>query len=178
MTTYSNDTINGTPGDDILYGDIDGDLINGDKGGNDRIFGLEGNDDLYGDALRMLNSSRGGNDALIGGAGNDRLFGDGEFMSGNPTGGRDSLTGVDPFAANPGVEEVDELTGGAMRIALIWGMPERSTMWAKETATTLGFLTSVPLKGIRFNSRAVLMIMPWASLAAIPPSHSIKAPLT
>jgi hypothetical protein len=33
-------------------------------------------------------------------------------MSGSSTGGKDILTGVDPTAAQPGVGEVDQLTGG------------------------------------------------------------------
>ncbi|MEG4857952.1 calcium-binding protein [Microcoleus sp. K1-B6] len=72
-------SINGTPGNDILFGTSDNDIINGVEG-NDVLMGLRGNDILVGgDGSDILNGGKGfdtlnsglGNDILIGGLGND-----------------------------------------------------------------------------------------------------------
>lgn len=59
-------TINGTDGNDELFGTAGDDLLNG-LGGNDNLTGHAGNDTLQGGT---------GDDVLVGGAGNDTLQGD------------------------------------------------------------------------------------------------------
>jgi Ca2+-binding RTX toxin-like protein len=59
------ETLNGTPGDDIICGGNRRDTING-RGGNDVIFGQNGKDVLNGDE---------GNDSIMGGNGKDRVTG-------------------------------------------------------------------------------------------------------
>ncbi len=63
--TNQSDTLNGTPGDDIICGGNGKDTING-LGGNDVIFGQNGKDVLNGDE---------GNDSIMGGNGKDRVTG-------------------------------------------------------------------------------------------------------
>ena len=75
--------ITGTDTADYLEGTDDAEILSG----------LEGNDTLAGEA---------GDDILVGGVGNDTLTG-GE--------GADRLIGVDPLSSQPGLNEVDELTG-------------------------------------------------------------------
>lgn len=68
------DTLNGTNGRDLMFGQGGNDTLNGGAGndllhggdGNDTLLGGEGNDQLYGGA---------GNDVLVGGPGNDWLNG-------------------------------------------------------------------------------------------------------
>ncbi len=134
-----NDTINGGSGSDTLQGGDGLDILNGGdnaddlKGGNhaDQLNGDGGNDFLEGQAGNdILNGGVGndtagggkGNDIIDGGAGNDYLTGwdDNDVItggSGNDTikGGedKDTLTGVDPTAAQPGNNEIDNLRGGA-----------------------------------------------------------------
>lgn len=56
--------LNGTLGNDLLVGSVEGDTIRGDAG-NDTLQGGAGDDLLYGDA---------GNDSMIGGAGDDSYY--------------------------------------------------------------------------------------------------------
>src|SRR6266508_221066 len=63
--TNQSETLNGTPGDDIICGGNGRDTING-RGGNDVIFGQNGKDVLNGDE---------GNDSIVGGNGKDRITG-------------------------------------------------------------------------------------------------------
>ncbi|HET7869231.1 MAG TPA: hypothetical protein VFM85_02800 [Actinomycetota bacterium] len=63
--TNASDTLNGTPGDDIICGGNGRDTING-RGGNDVIFGQNGKDVLNGDE---------GNDSIMGGNGKDKVTG-------------------------------------------------------------------------------------------------------
>jgi hypothetical protein len=86
--TNQDDTLDGTPGDDNISGLQGKDNLNG-KAGNDMLLG--GN----------------GKDVLIGGTGNDMLGGEG-----NEENSPDILIGVDPNSANPGVGEIDTITGG------------------------------------------------------------------
>lgn len=86
--------IEGTDGDDNLFGDIGNDEIKGEKG-NDYLFGDAGNDKLEG---------KDGNDTIIGGTGNDELKG-GK--------GIDEIIGVDTVngVAGLGQGEIDKLKG-------------------------------------------------------------------
>ncbi|MEG4344248.1 RHS repeat-associated core domain-containing protein [Microcoleus sp. A003_D6] len=106
-----NNGLQGTVQDDILNGTDADDTISG-RQGNDKIFGNSGQDVLSGNLNDdYLDGEKGqdiliggdGNDSLVGGLGNDAIKGD----SGN-----DLLTGVDINAINPGIEEIDTLTGG------------------------------------------------------------------
>lgn len=132
-----NDAINGDAnslfanakgGNDQIYGGQDNDTINGDaiqlndnaQGGNDHLFGGAGDDFIFGDSTFMLDNTQGGHDSLIGGAGNDALFGD-SSPARTRTGGYDSLTGVNPWSANPGLGEVDNLTGNGGRDRFVLG---------------------------------------------------------
>ena len=63
--TNASETLNGTPGDDIICGGNGRDTING-RSGNDVIFGQNGKDVLNGDE---------GNDSIVGGNGKDRITG-------------------------------------------------------------------------------------------------------
>ncbi|MCB1658218.1 MAG: hypothetical protein KDI39_08330, partial [Pseudomonadales bacterium] len=76
-------TVNGTSGNDELFGFSTADTING-FAGNDQIFGDAGNDTLlagagddlvYGDEGNDTITGDDGNDTLVGGAGNDTLNG-------------------------------------------------------------------------------------------------------
>src|SRR4051794_23412771 len=83
--------IQGTEGNDSLYGGAYDDSIHG-GGGNDYLSGGAGNDQLYGDA---------GNDVLVGGLGNDTLdggIGD-DLLIGGP--------GADHFNGGAGYDTVD-----------------------------------------------------------------------
>jgi Ca2+-binding RTX toxin-like protein len=105
-------TINGTAGDDVIYGGNGADTIDGGGGndticgvggddvirggaGDDYIFGGPGNDDLGG---------QGGNDTVVGGAGNDRVNG-GE--------GNDKVAGGDGMDIANGGDGDDSVNGGA-----------------------------------------------------------------
>lgn len=90
------DIVNGLGDDDIIYGSFGADTLNGD-GGNDQIFGDNGSDTLNGGA---------GNDELEGGAGNDTLNGDA---------GDDILDGGVGFDTLNGGAGADTLTGGSER---------------------------------------------------------------
>jgi uncharacterized repeat protein (TIGR01451 family) len=63
--TNQSETLNGTPGDDIICGGNGRDTING-RGGNDVIFGQNGKDVLNGNE---------GNDSIMGGNGKDQITG-------------------------------------------------------------------------------------------------------
>ncbi len=85
LTGTITSVINGTEGNDRLYGTNASELILGlegndninGKGGDDCIIGGEGNDKLVGGS---------GKDVLLGGAGNDELFGgsNNDFLDGGP----------------------------------------------------------------------------------------------
>lgn len=67
-------TIEGTDGDDVLFGDEDGNIING-HGGNDRLIGGDGIDRLDGGAGNDVLTGLAGDDTLLGGDGDDQLIG-------------------------------------------------------------------------------------------------------
>jgi hypothetical protein len=77
------DSLNGTAGEDKLFGLTGNDTLNG-MGGHDELWGGIGNDRLFGGDGNDLLSGGLGNDTLNGGNGNDRLSGDA---------GNDTLTG-------------------------------------------------------------------------------------
>ena len=111
----------GTPGDDWLFGDDDGDRLSG-GGGHDILHGEAGNDSLSGGAGsdwlfggwgddRLDGGS--GNDTLCGGAGNDTLTGGtgNDWLEGGA--GNDALnggTGSDRFVFR-GTFGIDRITG-------------------------------------------------------------------
>lgn len=118
-----NDTIEGSNITDLLRGNSEDDLLIGGNG-RDTLYGGSGFDALLGEKAKDLlignaqeDILRGGSqdDTLRGGLGNDSLFGDegSDFVFGGP--GKDLLVGINPSRSNPGVGEIDILTGGADR---------------------------------------------------------------
>ncbi len=101
--------INGTAGDDTIFGDDPGaDLLQG-LDGNDRLFGFGGNDQLNGNNDNDLLEGGDGNDTLDGGNGSDTLQGDADndrLIGGT---GDDVLTGGaggDVFVIESGSSDV------------------------------------------------------------------------
>ncbi|MFD1881983.1 calcium-binding protein [Paracoccus pacificus] len=142
-----NDTLYGGAGYDTLFGNIGNDYLDGGQGGSgpaymmDELYGGDGNDTLKGrDGRDVLDGGNGDdqlfagleNDRLAGGAGNDRLDGgDGRDIifggSGNDMllggAGRDTLIGgsgadLFVFAANGGVDRIDDFENGFDRIRI------------------------------------------------------------
>jgi RHS repeat-associated protein len=101
--TVGDDILNGTAGDDTIFGGLGNDKIFG-KQGQDVLSGNENDDYLDGEKGQDILIGGDGNDTLVGGLGNDVLKGEN---------GNDVLTGVDVNAINPGIEEIDTLTGGS-----------------------------------------------------------------
>src|SRR5690606_16153565 len=77
--TTQNWTLNGTAGNDLLYGVQFGggniDTIYGGDG-RDQIYGRAGNDTLYGDNGDDYIEGDDGNDTIYGGDGNDQIYGE------------------------------------------------------------------------------------------------------
>ncbi len=128
-----NDTINGNEGNDTLFGNQNLDLLIGDSGedwlfggkeadiiedgeGEDQLFGNLGDDLLRGGAGNDQRYGGKDNDTVIGGTGNDQVFGDR---------GNDILWGVDVDAVNPGIDEIDILTGGLEQDIFVLGDQSR-----------------------------------------------------
>ncbi|WP_413167610.1 Ig-like domain-containing protein [Capilliphycus salinus ALCB114379] len=128
-----NDTINGNEGNDTLFGNQNLDLLFGDSGedwlfggkeadiiedgeGEDQVFGNLGDDLLRGGAGNDQRYGGQANDTVIGGIGNDEVFGDR---------GNDILWGVDVDAVNPGIDEIDTLTGGSEQDIFVLGDESR-----------------------------------------------------
>ena len=129
-----NDRIWGRDGNDLILGDVDdatgiGDDVLYGGGGDDKITGGQGNDSVYGEGDEDILSGGEGDDLVSGGEGDDLVFGAGgddtvngdggdDEISGN-TGndsidggeGSDTLIGASTFSPQPGVSELDELTG-------------------------------------------------------------------
>ena len=107
-----NNGLQGTVQDDIINGTQEDDTISG-RQGNDKIFGNVGQDVLSGNLNDDYLDGEKGQDIVIGGDGNDSLFGGlgNDVLKGDN--GNDILTGVDINAINPGIEEIDTLTGGS-----------------------------------------------------------------
>jgi len=115
--TINNDTLNGTSGEDTLWGGLGNDTLNGQGGhdlldgslGNDVLNGGDGNDTLYGGLGKDQLHGDAGNDALYGGLGKDDLWGG----AGNDSfhfswlGGRDTIhdfnTSQDQIVLDDGV---------------------------------------------------------------------------
>jgi Ca2+-binding RTX toxin-like protein len=81
-----NDTVYGTPGDDIIDGGRGNDKVYGLGGNdivcgglnNDKVFGGKGNDEVYGEEDNDYLVGGPGNDYMLGAAGLDRLIGYGK----------------------------------------------------------------------------------------------------
>lgn len=97
-----NETITGTPGDDVINADAGNDRIDG-AGGSDVICGGDGNDRLVSAGGVDVLDGGAGNDRLAAGAGDDVLFG----MAGSDR--MDGQGGNDAFIGGPGD---DQLRGG------------------------------------------------------------------
>jgi len=95
--------INGTDGDDNLFGTNKNDIING-LGGDDSLDGMKGNDILRGGAGDDELEGEDGDDKLIGGAGNDEL--EGGSGSDKLTGG----AGADRFVFKELSDKMDKIT--------------------------------------------------------------------
>jgi Ca2+-binding RTX toxin-like protein len=128
-----NDNLHGETGNDKLYGGSNNDNLYGGTGndklygeaGNDKLYGGTGNDQLFGEFGNDFLSGGNGNDVIRGGEGkdtinggigNDNLGGGKGNDSVSGGGGDDLITGVSPappINSNPGLGEIDILTGGS-----------------------------------------------------------------
>jgi len=121
-----NDTLNGTPLDDLIFGAGGDDFIFGGPG-SDAISGGAGNDHLYGqsanggpDGADGIDGNDGsdyiqgnaGNDMLDGGAGSDRIFGGAGNDSINGSEGNDTVNGNLGDDTIKGGSGADFLRGG------------------------------------------------------------------
>ena len=118
------DSIYGKSGNDKLYGKGGKDKLYG-EGGNDSMWGGTGNDQLFGESGNdFLSGGNGkdvirggiGNDTINGGIGNDNLGGGKGNDSVSGGSGDDLIVGVTsglPIGGNPGLGEIDILTGGS-----------------------------------------------------------------
>ena len=109
--SFRADTIQGTPGDDALYGRSGNDIIMGGNG-RDVLNGNIGKDQLYGE---------NGNDTLSGGIGKDQLFGGygNDTLKGGP--GADLLMGEQGDDSLKGGLGKDQLFGGLGNDVLVGG---------------------------------------------------------
>ena len=129
-----NDTIFGGEGNDLILGDINdtdgtGDDVLFGGAGDDKITGGNGSDSVFGEGDRDIVSGAFGNDTVYGGANDDLVFGawdddlvygdegDDEVSGGSGNDsvyggqGADTVFGVSSFSPQPGLGEIDELTG-------------------------------------------------------------------
>ncbi|MEA5521669.1 Ig-like domain-containing protein [Limnoraphis robusta] len=111
----NSDLLIGWGGEDWLFGGKEGDIIE-DGTGEDEVFGNLGDDLLRGGADNDQKYGGQANDTVIGGTGNDQVFGDR---------GNDILWGVDVDAINPGINEIDTLTGGSEQDIFVLGDQSR-----------------------------------------------------
>ncbi|MEG4987519.1 DUF4347 domain-containing protein [Microcoleus sp. BR0-C5] len=139
--TANADQINGLAGNDRLYGNAGNDTIDGGDGDdivyggndNDLLRGGNGSDRLYGDA---------GNDELLGDAGNDILYGgDGNDIL-NGGAGTDQLygnAGIDTFVLAPGMglDSIYNFQDGVDRIRLDGGLTFGALQIAQSGTSTL-----------------------------------------
>lgn len=112
----------------LLVGDDANNTANAAEG-NDSIFGRGGDDTLNGGSGQDTVFGNSGNDVLIGGTENDRVVGGL---------GNDTLTGVDPTALNPGLGEIDTLTGYNGRDRFILGN-QATTFYNDGNASRFGW---------------------------------------
>ncbi|MBI5939370.1 MAG: hypothetical protein HY859_02995 [Caulobacterales bacterium] len=118
--TYSR-TLNGTAGNNFLFGDSRNEQING-LGGGDSIFGNGGSDRLDGGTGNDSLNGGEGDDILIGGTGNDSLTGGAGadvFVFGASTGNDtivDFVVGVDLIDVSQigSVQSITQQAGGAL----------------------------------------------------------------
>ena len=111
----NNDKLYGDAGSDKLYGGSGKDILYGDAG-NDQLFGESGNDFITGGFGKDVIRGGEGNDTIEGGNNNDNLGGGkgNDSLSGGS--GADLIVGVTsglPIGGNPGLGEIDILTGGS-----------------------------------------------------------------
>ena len=92
-SSLGRDLLDGGSGDDTLIGDAGEGIFDGSAGLEDLLYGGEGNDLIIGDAGSIIDeTSRGGDDTIEGGEGDDRIYGD-AFENDNGNGGDDSIDG-------------------------------------------------------------------------------------
>ena len=121
-----NDLIFGGDGDDTLEGGDGNDNMRG-RGGDDLVDGGIGDDFLHGDA---------GNDTMFGGSDNDVLYGDtgNDVLRGDD--GIDTLIGTGGNVANPGLGEIDTLTGGLGLDKFVLGTRENTQIFYDDGNTS------------------------------------------
>ena len=110
-----NDNLYGEAGSDKLYGGSNNDKLYGGTG-NDQLFGESGNDFLSGGDGKDVIRGGEGKDTINGGNGNDNLGGGKGNDSVSGGSGDDLIVGVTsglPIGGNPGLGEIDILTGGS-----------------------------------------------------------------
>ena len=79
--------------DEVVYGDVTGNLLDRSSGGNDTITALARSITVYGDAGgRIDDFARGGNDTISAGGRFGSVFGDAQSMAGRSRGGDDHVT--------------------------------------------------------------------------------------
>ncbi|MCL5970812.1 MAG: hypothetical protein M1450_04925 [Patescibacteria group bacterium] len=109
--TSGSDKINGTSGNDLIFGLGGSDKIDG-KGGNDCIVGGDGSDKLIGGDGNDVILGGNGSDAIEGGKGNDELYGEAGSDSLKGGDGNDKLYGGDGSDSLQGDNGNDILDGG------------------------------------------------------------------
>ena len=128
LGAYFGYNVNGTAGNDVIYGTEAEENLNG-HGGNDRIYagggndsvrGGDGDDHLYGEAGDDVLLGESGNDYLFGGDGNDRLEGGAgnDFLCGG--------NGADTYAFEKGfgqdtIDNLDNDAAGAAPDVIVFG---------------------------------------------------------
>ncbi len=112
--TPHNDILNGGPGNDKVYGEGGNDTVCGGTG-RDRVFGDGGDDEVYGEEDRDYLEGGPGDDYITGQAGSDRLIGFG-MVKGRPVAdGNDFIEGT---------YEPDVIVVGGFDIAYGGGEPD------------------------------------------------------
>ena len=132
-----NDTLIGTPLNDVLNGGNGDDSLNGVGGdntldggaGNDILFGGAGNDSIFGNAGNDIASGLDGNDTIIGGIGNDTL--QGQY-------GNDSLDGSAGADIVLGSYGNDTVVGGTGRDLVIGGYGSDSVHGGNDDDLVIG----------------------------------------
>lgn len=132
LDTSLTNSLDGDFGDDVIYGLIGNDTLNGDgvfASGDDALHGGLGDDSLSGGSGDDYLTGDGGNDTLDGGIGNDFLFGrqGNDILDGD---GGGFFTGNDRLFGNEGHDELiggfgdDQLFGGNGNDTLLGGAGE------------------------------------------------------
>lgn len=146
--------INAGDGEDLIQLSGTGDDIISAGNGNDiveirSVFGatvVTGDKTIDGDAGNDTLNGASGNDTIDGGTGNDfigGLLGDDELIGGEQddiikeSSGNNTLIGVNPDSANPGLGEIDFLTGGRDADLYVLG-DENGAFYDDGDATTDG----------------------------------------